>query len=397
MLQGNKVVIKSYGKGVETIKGKLLSGLDYELKHINNDPENVYRFYLKNESYFLELTPSKGLSVRDFSYKGRNFFWDSPLNVLPDPRDINLEDSLIINGSEVKGTRWIEYFVSHIEMLGLDNWGMTKEINGRILCLHGNVAMIPIEQIILTEKEESVTVSGEFYIYDPNRIFPHKQNVDPYFKVQKNIELFLKKPALLIRDVITNIGRNSRFPDWGYHVQLRPEKGSRYLIPSKEVRKRWGGKLEDNYEYWKEAEEEAVRIERDYIHRNILYKDNAFPGGGRGVETLLLYSDGTGIKCTIPPSPYTMSWFSCGGKNGSEFVLPKDAEIPEKKLLEKNWDGVGPEFGASALDDDGDTDPDVMQRDLSPGESKELKIYLELLDRERASSLLKDVKEYSAG
>jgi len=67
-----------------------------------------------------------------------------------------------------------------------------------------------------------------------------------------------------------------------------------------------------------------------------------------------------------------MSWFSCGGAEDDEFLLPDGS-----KWLHRNWDGVGPEIGASPLDHDGDVDPEVEVSELDPGESTSLNILIE--------------------
>ncbi len=397
MSENKQIKIKTYGRGVEEVSGSLNCGTDYSLKYVEGDPLSVYRFYLTGENFSLEITPSRGLSIRDFTCQGRQMFWNAPLGNLSDPAVIDIEKSMLINGEPVKGTGWLEYFASHIEMLGLDNWGVPIEKNGRVLGLHGNASSIPVAESILEEKDDRVIISGAFYINDPNNVMQKEGRGPDYFKVEKNIEFYNEKPVLLIRDRISNISNEARFPDWGYHVQLHPEEGCRYLIPSKEVKERGRGIPEPGFEVWKKAKVPEVREERGFIHKNLLISDSVFPDGSKGVETLLHYKDGIGIKCIIPPSPYTMSWFSCGGKDGTEFMIPGTNRSPDKKLLQKNWDGVGPEIGASALDHDGDTDPGITQGVLEPGESMEVQIYLELLEKKEAEKLLEQIERYGSG
>jgi hypothetical protein len=67
-----------------------------------------------------------------------------------------------------------------------------------------------------------------------------------------------------------------------------------------------------------------------------------------------------------------MSWFSCGGADSDEFLMPDGS-----KWLHRNWHGVGPEIGASALDHDGDVDPNAVVNELAPSESTVLNIVVE--------------------
>lgn len=45
-----------------------------------------------------------------------------------------------------------------------------------------------------------------------------------------------------------------------------------------------------------------------------------------------------------------------------------------KLLVEKNWDGVGPEVGASDLDHKGNTDPDISAASLNHGDKMSLRL-----------------------
>ncbi|RKX85598.1 MAG: hypothetical protein DRP58_05600, partial [Spirochaetes bacterium] len=232
MAERKQLKIKCYGKGVSEVRGTLSCDTEYSLKHIEGDPTSVYRFYLTGDNFSLEITPSRGLSVRDFTCRGRQMFWNAPLENLSDPDRIDMKKAMIINGESVKGTRWLEYFASHIEMLGLDNWGVPVEKDGKVMGLHGNASSVPVTEIILEERDDRVVVSGSFYIHDPNEVLEEDNKSSRYFKVEKAIEFYNERPVLVIKDKITNISGTPRFPDWGYHVQLKPEEGCRYLIPS---------------------------------------------------------------------------------------------------------------------------------------------------------------------
>ncbi len=370
-----KRAIKTYGPRTAEVPTFKEAGVSARLIHVPGDPDSVYRLYIKREGCSIELCPSKGLSVRDTTLSEQQIFWDAPLPNLPNPEEINLTGEMVVGGNSLPGSTWVAYFAAHVEMLGLKNWGMAvnnpeKELH----CLHGNASMIPITEISVDISGGGAIVEGSFLIHDANGCWPPSE-LPPLFKVTKRIELPPDRDTLLLTDTIKNVSDNTLFPDWGYHVQLRPEPGCRFTIPSKSALPRGGNTLPDDYQIWHEAPNPPKREERGFIHKGNRY-DVQFPDGSPGCETRLTYPDSSGIRCLLPPSPYVMSWFSCGGADDDEFLWP-DAS----KWLHRNWDGVGPEFGASSLDHDGDTDPGVIVKDLKPGESTVLKILIEPFSR----------------
>ncbi len=352
------------------------AGVSAGLSHTAGDPDSVYRLYIKRGDCSIELCPSKGLSVRDTTLSGQQMFWDAPLPNLPDPESIDLTGEMVIGGTPLSGYTWVAYFAAHVEMLGLKNWGLACKPDQETeqSCLHGNASMIPITEITVDISGGGAVVEGSFLIRDANGCWP-PSDLAPLFKVTKRIELPPDRDALLLTDTIENVSDKTLFPDWGYHVQLRPEPGGRFTIPSESALPRGGDSLPDDYQIWHEALNPPKREERGFIHKGIRYEAR-FPDGSPGCETRLTYSDGTGIRCLLPPSPYVMSWYSCGGADDDEFLWPDGS-----KWLHRNWDGVGPEIGASSLDHDGDTDPGVTVEELKPGETIVLNILIEPLGK----------------
>ena len=366
-----KRTLSTFGPGTAEVPTFKEAGVSARLSHAPGDPDSVYRLYIEREGCSVELCPSKGLSVRDTTLSERQIFWDAPLPNLPDPLDINLAGDMLINDNPMPGSTWVAYFAAHVEMLGLKNWGMAcKSDETELLCLHGNASMIPIKELTVELSNGGAVIQGSFFIRDANGCWP-PSGLPPLFKVTKRIELLPGRNSLLLTDTIKNVSDKALFPDWGYHVQLRPEPGCRFTIPSESALPRGGGRLPDDYQLWHEAPNPPKREERGFIHKGIRYAAR-FPDGSPGCETLLTYPDGSGIRCLLPPSPYLMSWFSCGGADDDEFLWPDGS-----KWLHRNWDGVGPEIGASSLDHDGNTDPGVTVEELKPGESTLLNILIE--------------------
>ena len=347
------------------------------------DDESVRRLRLEFGDALLELVPAKALGVLGCSFAGRELFWEPPLDRIPDPARLDLSASILINGEPQPGARWLEGFLCGVELMGLGNWGMFgRNAEGELLTLHGNVSYVPVPSVeIGIDADGRLVCEGTLRIY--NDLDCVRPGIDScaVWEVTRRIILDPAGRRLQLEDTITNLTRVPRFADWAYHIQLRPVDGCRLLFPSASVAPRFGGECEPDFETWRPAADPAIREERGYIHKKLASES------GR-VTALLRYPDGSGIETRIPHAPYTLSWNSCGGAMSREFLLP---EKPETPFIPRPWDGVGPEIGASALDHDGNTDPEVVEDALAPGESRRIEISIALLENREAEKLEADI------
>jgi hypothetical protein len=325
-------------------------------------------------------------------------FWKPPLKTLPDPDQLDLLADTLINGSPVPGFRWVEAFTGGIEMLGLENWGMPVNLeNGRLLPLHGEVSNIPIETVTVTFSEDKITASGAFEVFDGHGSAGsvwHRRGQIRY-TVTKTVTLRAGSPALLLQDTIFNCTTETLTPDWGYHVQLRPFEGARYLVPASMREERSGGPLPTDDQVWHEAANPQAREEKGIIHLGLKSQPNVLDGHP-GTKTLLRYPDGTGIMVVVPVSPFFLSWFSCGGKGDNTICLPSGDGTTSRSLFQEPWDGVGPEIGASALDHNGKTDLTVPAPVLRPGASFKIRMIVEPLSSQQAQQLEQEITTLEA-
>ena len=365
------------------------------LHHVKPDHDDVKRLYIERDGFSVELVPSKGLSVRDVFYKGKPMFWEPPMEKIYSPSEVRLNEPMLIDGVLTPGMSWLRYFSAHIEMLGLLNWGMPTGGMG----LHGNASNIPVNNLTVESGHEGVTVSGSFEIFDADGITLHNhsgKNVKPLFRVEKTVTILENRPGIYLKDRVTNLSDSETVPQWGYHVQLRPEEGAEYLIPGKIIEERFGGDVPDNHRIWTPAGVPEIREEKGFIYKKLM-TSHPFPeelSSSEGVTSLLLYRDGSGIAVSFTRPAYLQSWFSCGGADGTNFMIPGGSGGEAQKLLLKNWDGVGPEFGNTALDADGNTDPENPPAVLKPGESLDIEILAEFTGRETSSEIKKGINFY---
>lgn len=358
-------------------------GAQVELYHHGHDALSVRRLRIRWKHFVIVLLPTKGLSVLDCYVGGIPLFWDPPLERIEAPDKLNLAQSLLVGGEETPGVAWIAQFLGGVEMLGLDNWGMQyRDEQNSLHPLHGNVSNIPATEVTVeVEDEYTLKISGLVTVYDEIAVVPPQEGAQAKWSVNKSVVLRVNPDEMMIDDTITNVSPDVALPDWGYHVQLRPRPGCVFHIPSGKVRERFGKPLPQDFTVWKPAKQIAIREEHGHIHSQLSTIDGS-------VQSLLEYPDGTGIGVRFPHAPYTMSWNSCGGANGTEFLWPGEPHIP---LIPKPWDGVGPEIGASDLDHGTNVDPDVAQQPLAPGESQRLTISIVPLTSRQIADLRNNI------
>ncbi|MBI9095987.1 MAG: DUF4432 family protein [Sphaerochaeta sp.] len=357
-----------------------------ELYHHGHDDASVRRLRIRWKQFALELLPTKGLSILDCSIDAIPIFWEPPLDRIQAPDKVDLAKALLVNGAEVPGTFWIAQFLGGLEMLGLDNWGIQyHDSKNRLHPLHGNVSNIPAKELVVElETDEILKISAKVLVYGDNAVLP-QESVPAIWEVTKCILLHTKTGSLVIDDIVTNVSGKDAFPDWGYHVQLRPRPGCRFYLPSRTIRERFGNPIPKDHMVWKLPQDVAIRKERGYIHSHLDAKEGL-------VQGLLEYPDGSGISIIFPHAPYTMVWNSWGGANSKEFLCPDN---PGTALVPKPWDGVGPEIGASDLDHGQAEDPDVVQATLSPGASQFLTITITPLRCSKVKSVKAQILAYT--
>jgi hypothetical protein len=390
----SRFIGKSAGPRVTDNQGILQT----ESIHKTGDPEGIERFMIYRDNLSIELFPSKGLCVGEAFYKNRPLFWKPPIEFLPHPDIADPASEVLIGDQKVAGLGFIRGFTGGIEMLGLDNWGMHyfDEDTKKTKPLHGDVSLRPVHTVEIFHFKHGAVIRGSFYTRDREGDMgvPWHQRGKSVFLVTKRLIIDDITPGFYIVDTVKNCGDTPIVPDWGYHVQLRPEPGAVYRVPARKVSARGGGAVPVDFEEWSAQGDSGKRIEHGYIHRGAMISDNLL-GGKPGIKTLLSYADGTGILAIIPPSPFLLSWFSAGGDDCTEFLLPEESGRSPSMIFSGPWNGIGPEIGASALDHDGNVDPAVTVEPVQPGEEQELAIKIEIMDRSGAGKVSEEILSYS--
>lgn len=373
-------------------------GYIVEYVHEPYDPPGINRVYVKVNEMSVEILPSKGMSIGDVLHGDSMLLWQPLLDVLPDPDRVDLSGELTWNGEPIRGFRFIEYLVGGVMMFGLRNWGMPyrDRETGYSGTLHGEAANIPVERVTVRAGKESLEVSGEFFVHDGSG---DAKNVwyrrgERLYLVTKRVAVHETRSIVAVSDTITNVSGRPLQPDWGYSIKFHPADGTQYLVPSGEVLLRDGGTPGPAHEVWRPAGVESAREERGVVHRGLQVKKTLL--NGKGVETLIRHKNGEGLRVVVPRTPYFLSWFSSGGRGSREFLLPGDAGKGPMKVFENNWNGIGPEFGISALDHDDNVDPEVGVTSLKPGESVDMDFFFQPVSGGEVRKIERKIRRFNS-
>jgi len=347
-------------------------GCIIKLWHKQSDGEKANRLLITDRENEFEFLPSKGLSVGQMIFGGKSLFWDQPSDLVnPDKFDIHSND-LHINGKPAPGFMYIANYCAGVELLGLTNWGMPvqEKVGGRWKVLHGEAASIPVNKVIFNINPELISIEASFIYRTFRGLFlkPWYRRGKKLFELKRKVIIDRATGSMELTDSIINISRDTLVPDWGYHVTFRAEPGAQYLVPAEKAEYRGGGKLPPDCTFWQPSPDDKQRIEH-----GIIYKELTSFSPEKLFQSKLVYPDGSNILVKTTPSPYFQTWFCTGGSGSKEFTW-KNGE----PVLKKNWDGMGIEFGSSALDHDGNIDPSVVpEKALKPGESRQIVIKIE--------------------
>ena len=367
------------------------SGSSVSLVHQSGDPPSVNRINASVNGLEVELLPSKGLSVGQVYLDGRPVFWNPPIGVC-DPDTLDLySDEVAINGTPAPGFTFLKTFSAGIEFYGLRNWGMPfyEEQTGFLHPIHGETSNIPVDYCDVEINRAEIRLSTSFVYRDISDKTTGKWYLQgrELFEVERRVFIGKDNPQLQLIDRIKNISKEPLKPDWGYHITFLPADGSHLLVPSASVENRSGDSVPENFNRWSPAKNNKVREETGIIHKGLTTIPSKY---GNLSYSLVIHPDHTGIKVSFPASPYFQTWFCNGGAYTDEFTKVSDG----KPIFTRNWDGMGIEFGSSALDHNGNTDPSVPEQlPLEPGSSIEIPILLDFVNEIELQQLSEDIRK----
>ncbi len=364
------------------------------VKHLKTDADGMNRIYVSGKDLNVELLPTKGLSVGQVFYKERPLFWSAPVD-LPDVNALNLQDSSVaINGVPTRGVQFLKTLMGGIELYGLQNWGMhyTDPNTGEFHPLHGETSNIPMDSVVAKIVETGMMIKGYMTVrdYEESGTEPWYKRGKPLFQVIRKISFQNGIPEIFLEDEIINTSEHELVPSFGYHITLYPVEGCEIAIPSKIIEDRSAGPIPEDHNIWPPSKNKKIRTEVGVIRKGLQLLEDSITAK-KMVQSLVVYPDGTGIVMETPNFPYYQSWLCSGGQGSNEFT-----DLNGVSLLTRNWDGIGIEFGSSALDHDGNVDSSFNQSYLlPPGGSIAIPLKVRLENEIETTSIHNEIQEYN--
>ena len=100
------------------------------------------------------------------------------------------------------------------------------------------------------------------YVYrsfDGTSTLPWYERGKEIYRISRTFSLPSGTGKLELTDRSEIISQKLQRPDWGYHITLRPEPGSRLMLPSLHQQNRDGSPLPVDMDCWVPAKEEELR------------------------------------------------------------------------------------------------------------------------------------------
>jgi hypothetical protein len=180
------------------------------------------------------VVPTRGLSV----WKGRAgdlpLGWDSPVKEIVHPRHIEL--------SERDGLGWLDGFGGWIVRCGLASVGPPCQDRDQTLTLHGRIDYLPASYVEVRYEPSPVP-----------RIVVRGTVDEDHLRLTTEISIEIGTAAIVLDDVVTNIGETPQEMQMLYHVNFGPPflgPGAEVIAPIRRIAPRDSRAAEEDGKHW---------------------------------------------------------------------------------------------------------------------------------------------------
>lgn len=177
--------------------------------------EGVEIIEIDNGEMLIKIIPTRGMNVMSVESKDVTLGWDSPVQEIVNPRNVNLN----YNG----GLGWLDSFNEWMVRCGIEYSGHPGDDNGRLMTLHGRIAHIPASEVKVSIDPlppHQITVSG---------LIQEKWFKGANFELETSISTVPGSKTLNFHDKITNKASHEKEFQILYHANFAKElleKGS---------------------------------------------------------------------------------------------------------------------------------------------------------------------------
>lgn len=186
--------------------------------------EDVEVLTLISDGLTIKLSPTRGLGILSVEGDGVRLGWDSPVEEVVHPNNINLESR--------GGNGWLDGFNEMMVRCGFEWTGHAVQADGMMYTLHGRAQNTPVSKLFVDIEDEApytITVSGLI----KEKAFK-KSNLETWVRISH----VPGTKEFTVHDTVTNQGDYPRDYQIIYHSNFGTpilEEGAKFVAPVKEV------------------------------------------------------------------------------------------------------------------------------------------------------------------
>ncbi|WP_392553426.1 aldose 1-epimerase family protein [Orbus wheelerorum] len=302
--------------------------------------------------FVIKLSPTRGMGILSVEGDGVRMGWDSPVNEVVNPANINLESR--------GGIGWLEGFNEMMVRCGFEWTGHAVEADGMMYTLHGNAGNTPVSKLIVDVKDTApytITVKGLI----KEKTFK-KSNLETW----ASLSYVPGARSFTVHDVVTNQGDYERDYQIIYHSNFGMpilEQDAQFIAPVKEISP------------FNDYAKEGLKTWQTYLGPTKGFDEmvfNIYPYGDDKNQTKVMVANktgdkGAGIEFNLDQLPVLSLWkntdtlkqgYVTGLEPGTSFAYPVTIER-EQQRVRKLAPGQSAEFtltyrllaGKKAVDD----------------------------------------------
>ena len=322
------------------------------------------RLYDANQEAFSMLIDDQGMAVWQALAKGRQMFWENPIDAPLHREGIKLEEAMyhILNQKECGGLGWIRGFGDAIAPCGPNFGGPTEGF-----ALHGDFLYLGPESLKVKYYEEGksqcVAIQGTAIEKDAKG--------KARFKITTTYIVTFGRTGFTKTVDIKNISRQPQLLEYASHDQLRPSGKSELILPIPddswivgpgEVRIKGDGKLPPYNRFL-----DKNRLPQEATPEYCLFVPRVVPiQDGRAIAMLRDGDFAVTKSWDTKASPCLTLWYMQGG------WFLKNTEGTPQYPTRKVWNVIGVETGtnlpASREEKSADKYPYRRVQTIKPGE-----------------------------
>ncbi|WP_392562048.1 aldose 1-epimerase family protein [Orbus sturtevantii] len=281
---------------------------------------------ITSDGLVIKLSPTRGMGILSVEGDGVRMGWDSPVNEVVNPVNINLESR--------GGIGWLEGFNEMMVRCGFEWTGHAVAADGMMYTLHGNAGNTPVSKLVVDVADTApytITVKGLI----KEKAFK-KSNLETW----ASLSYVPGSKSFTVHDVVTNQGDYTRDYQIIYHSNFGTpilEQDAQFVAPVKEISP------------FNDYAKEGLATWQTYLGPTKGFDEmvfNIYPYGDNNDQTKVMVANkagdkGAGIEFNLKQLPYLSLWkntdtlkqgYVTGLEPGTSFAYPVTIEREQQRV-----------------------------------------------------------------